>query len=193
MIKERSNTVMKAIDEFKILKQNTPDAVVLEFETEILNLVDKFGHSGQSGGSAPFVASAIRDVVYKLCMQEPIIGITCDESEWMEVGNDDYQNTRCSGVFKHGKTGRPYFLDAITWVDEKGHGWHSNHVISDSENKIYLSRQYIKSLPFIPKNFRVDVISKEVAKDDWEFYVKNSDDLKEVFEYYDEYEKEINT
>ena len=47
------------------------------------------------------------------------------------------------------------------------------------------SAQYIKSFPFEPKTFYIDVIEEEVAKDDWEMYLKDPKQLEKVWEYYD--------
>ena len=43
---------------------------------------------------------------------------------------------------------------------------------------------YIKSFPFIPKTFYVDVIDVEVEKDDWESFVRDVEQLNEVRLYY---------
>ena len=72
-----SNTTDKATLEFEVLRSTVDDAIIMPFEKEILALVDKFGESGQSGGSAPYTAGAISSAVKKLCMQEPICDITC--------------------------------------------------------------------------------------------------------------------
>ena len=47
--------------------------------------------------------------------------------------------------------------------------------------------QYIKSFPFKPQEFIIDVIEKEVSKDNWEFTIKNDKDLEKVFEVYDKF------
>ncbi len=50
-------------------------------------------------------------------MQEPICDITGIDSEWNDVreysDKEMYQNKRLSSVFKDGKDGTPYYLDAI--------------------------------------------------------------------------------
>jgi hypothetical protein len=49
------------------------------------------------------------------------------------------------------------------------------------------SRQYVKTWPFEPKTFVIDVDEHEVAPDDWEFYVKDANQLQEVFDYYEKF------
>ena len=62
---------------------------------------------------------------------------------------------------------------------QKGSTWHGTTKEGIS------SRQFIKSFPFEPKTFVIDVIETEVSKGDWEFEVKDKAQLKKVSEYYD--------
>ena len=83
-----SNAYNKALYEFSILeKLNDPEnpTIVLEFKDEIIALVEKFGESGQSGGSAPYVANIIANTVKKLCLHETISPLTGDDFEWSKV------------------------------------------------------------------------------------------------------------
>lgn len=167
-------------------KDNPP--IVKGFIHEILALVDKFGHSPQSGGSAPLIANAIADTVKKLCTFQPLCPITGFDEEWAHVvdglNTDDikYQNKRLSSVFKS-DSGVSWYLNAITWKTQNGNIWHSKSVKLPSGDIIGSSLN-IKSFPFTPKTFTIDVIETEIEKDNWEFTVKNEDDLIEVFEYY---------
>ena len=185
-----SNTKSYAENELNILVKSCTDPgnrpVIEEFIPEILALVDKFGESDQSGGSAPFTATAISQVVKHLCLQEPICPVIGIEEEWYGVDeiNKVYQNSRCSALFKL-EDNKSYYLDAIAWKDQKGNTWSGTALLPTKE--IVYSRQYVKGFPFIPKTFIVDVIEKEIAKDDWEFYVKDEKQLDEVFEYYDKF------
>ena len=154
-----SNTLTFAERELKILLDKVPDAIIKDFVPEILAICDKFGNSGQSGGSAPYTASALSQAIKSLCLQEPITEIYGDEDEWVDVskmsdGENLYQNRRGSALFKNGDQS-PYYLDAIVWVTEKGHGW-SGVAYNENDEMIY-SRQHIKSFPFVPKTFYIDV------------------------------------
>ncbi len=165
-----TNTQSHAQVEFDILTETTPDAIALEFKDEILALCEKFGKSGQSGGSAPYTASIISSVVKKLCMQETIAPLTGEDSEWNDVtvhnnGEILYQNKRNCGVFKD-NTGA-WYLDAIIWCadtpGESGNNWDN---FSGTVEKIK-SRQYIKGFPFDPKTFYINV-TREMLPADWE-------------------------
>lgn len=132
----------------------------------VLELVECFANQGHSGMSAGIVISLFKS----LASWEPINPIHCTDDEWMEVSNDGvFQNKRLSSVFKDGKDGKPYFLDAIVWRDKDG-GCFTGTV------GVITSRQFIK-LPFLPKTFYVDV--------DENRNIINPNQLKEVFEYYE--------
>ena len=111
----------KAEQEFDILEQTNKGAIVLEFKNEILALVNKFGNSGQSGGSAPYVSQIISNVVKKLCMQQSISPIMGTDDEWDDVSeiSDEkigtiFQNERNSAIFKD-NTGAYYLACYRDW------------------------------------------------------------------------------
>lgn len=150
---------------------------IVPYKEKILELIDIFSEQGHSGGSAPWGSRALTQTITKLLDYKPLGPIMCTDEEWVDTGNGFYQNKRCSAVFKESKNSRPYYLDAIVWRDEHGVGFTSNNVAG------YKSRQYIR-VPFEPKTFYVDVLSIEIAKDDWEYKIKNPKQLEEVFAYY---------
>lgn len=179
---EESNYIKHAKREFVALgydlddKEEGPNKWIMENVFELLAVFDKQGHSGSS---APYCANMFK----KLALFEPLGPITCEDSEWHEVGIDAFQNNRCSAVFKQGKDGKPYYLDAIVWRTQNGttYAGHAEEVAS---------RQYIR-LPFTPKTFYVDVIEHETAPDAWDFTIKDRSQLIPVFEYYDQMGMEL--
>lgn len=191
-----TNTQSFAKQELDILAATLPDAIVTPFANEILALCEAFGKSGQSGGSALMVASAITQAIKKLLLQKAICPITGIDEEWvnvMEASEDDemmYQNKRCSALFK-GKSGKCWYVDAIVKKTESGSCWSGSFWLSKEDyfagdrSKMIRSLQYVKSFPFEPKTFYIDVIEEEVAKDDWEMYLKDPAQLEKVFKYYD--------
>lgn len=84
--------------------------------------------------------------------------------------------------YKEGKDGKPYYGNAIVWKNQHGVTW--SGACWDSNGERIGCSHYIKSFPFEPKTFVVDVIEKEINPDDWEFYLKDQKQLDEVFEYY---------
>ncbi len=181
--------------------------LIKEFVPEVKALVKKFAESGQSGGSAPYTTAVIVKVIEKLLKQEPLGGVENTEDEWNSLSTfgdkEGYQNNRLSSVFKEGKDGRPYYLDAIVFRSpDKNYTFTSGSVdlpdlAGDGLGGKIGSSQYIKSFPFEPKTFVIDVDEKEYRKlkdgtlveEDgggwWESRVKDPKQLEEVWEYYD--------
>lgn len=199
-----SKTMTKAEQEFHILEQTNKEAIVLEFKNEILALVNKFGNSGQSGGSAPYVSQIISNVVKKLCMQQSISPIMGTDDEWNDVSeiSDEkigtmFQNKRNSAIFKD-NTGA-YYLDAIVFEGENGNRFTSDSVYlpekAETINGLKIgSSQHIKEFPFEPKTFYINVIETEWADKEqtkqkngggwWTSVIKDETQLNDVFEYY---------
>lgn len=181
--------------------------IIKEFVPEVMSLVKKFADSGQSGGSAPFTTSVILQVIEKLLKQQPLGGVENTDDEWnslSQFGDDEsYQNNRLSSVFKQGKDGQPYYLDAIVFKNpEKDYTFTSGSVdladlAGDGNGGKIGSAHYIKSFPFEPKTFIIEVDEKEYRKlkdgtlveEDgggwWESWVKDPSQLDQVWEYYD--------
>lgn len=197
-----SNLVKYAERELEILDQKVPDSIVVPFKKEILALVDAFGESGQSGGSAPYTASAIVSAIKNLLLYKPICDITGDNNEWVKLDYTEdlsFQNRRCYGLFKD-SDGNCRYLDAIIWQGPEEYDTFTGQVyIDDKGFKLIDSRQKVK-FPFKPKSFYVDVIYVPITEKEAEerdlHYTKDGDgscyytilkDLKQldaVFEYY---------
>ena len=201
-----TNTYKFAKQELDLLAATVPDAIITPFAKEILILCEKFGKSGQSGGSAPYTATAISQAVKKLLLQKPICDVTGHESEWMDVSEacgdkKTYQNRRCSALFKNGKESKAHYLNAITWKGEEEYDTFTGRVyIDDKDFELIGSSQFVK-FPFTPKTFYVDVVRVPISKGEAEgeglhyiedgfgecYYtiLKDPKQLEEVFEYYD--------
>lgn len=210
-----TNTQKFAKRELDILAATVPDAIVTPFAKEILALCEKFGKSGQSGGSAPYTANAISQAVKKLCLKEPICDVTGHETEWgetLEGGKSKditcRQNSRCSALFLEtthfvsGDVSRAYYLDAIVWKGAEDWDTFTGSVYYDERNfELISSRQYVK-FPFKPKTFYIDVVRITITKEEAEarnlhyiedgneecYYtvIKDTKQLDKVFKYYDE-------
>jgi hypothetical protein len=202
---EPTNTQKFAKQELDILAATVPGAIVTPFAKEILALCEAFGKSGQSGGSAPYTASAIAQAVKNLCLQEPICDVTGHDNEWVDVtemneGETLYQNARCAGLFKY-KNGKCSYNDAIVWEGEEEHDTFTGRVYIDNKDfELIGSSQYAR-FPFKPKTFYIDVVHIPITKDEAEkrglhyiedgfgecYYtvLKDPKQLDKVFKYYD--------
>lgn len=194
-MKPKTNMGFYAQQELNILAKTVPDAIVTPFSKEIIALAEKFGSSGQSGGSAPYTASAICSAIKSLLSFNPICDITGIYDEWNDVSDISnepmFQNKRCSAVFKHGKDSQAYYIDAIVKKTQNGICY-SGHfylnredAINENKSKRITCRGGIKKFPFKPKTFYIDVLEEEIAKDDWVMWVKNPKQLDRVWKYYD--------
>lgn len=165
----------------KIEKETGNEFLVTPFKEEILAIFNKFMGSGQSGGSAPYYAQAVAEAIKDLCLQVPLSPLTGEDDEWYDVSDimgegKEFQNNRLSSVFK--RDGNSLYLDAVIFSDD---GFYFTGSANYSGGKIQ-SRQYIKSFPFTPKRFYIDIFNDEEGN----HYVKNEEQLKEVFEYYNQ-------
>jgi hypothetical protein len=151
--------------------------VIKDFIPEIESIAEKFSKQGHSGGSAPLYAATLSSTIKKVLLFKPLSPLTGEASEWGHTSHGVWQNNRLSRVFKNGENSQPYYLDAIVWSGEEEYDTFTGVVEG------IRSRQYIK-LPFTPKTFYVDV----VKCDDGVYKIKDRKQLKEVFEYYDEFE-----
>jgi hypothetical protein len=184
-----TNTYLHAAIELEILSKSFKDKnnrpTIEPFASEILALCEAFGKSGQSGGSAPYTASAISQAIKKLLLQEPICPIMGIDDEWGKVNEtleeDEmmYQNKRCSALFKS-KSGKCWYIDAIVWKGKEEYDTFTGRVYIDNKNfELIGSSQYVK-FPFNPKTFYIDVVRVQISKEDAEerkmHYIENEKD-----------------
>jgi hypothetical protein len=158
----------------------------------VMELINLFNNQGHSGGSAPYVA----DIFKRLASFEPLTPITGSDAEWgepkkTEDGQTYFQNSRCSALFKDEKNGRPYYIHGIVKRDQNGGYWsgrawesEEDYKTGDREKMVGINT-YVKSFPFVPKTFYIDVRDVEITKDDWESFVSDPSQLDEVRKYYD--------
>ena len=64
--------------------------------SQVLELLALFATHGHSGTTAPYAVSLFS----KLADFQPLVPITGEDLEWIQVGENLWQNKRCSRVFK---------------------------------------------------------------------------------------------
>ncbi len=179
---DHARTELKAAGLFD--KDSDYNGMIGNAVMELMEVFSKQGHSGMS-------ANLVRSIFNTVADFKPLCPLTGKDEEWQnDTDSELYQNKRCSAVFKDGKDGIPYYLDAIVWQGEESWDTFTGQV--DGEK----SRQYLK-FPFTPKTFYVNVYrvdyDKEKHKDmdyiegnDEKYvqYIKDREQLKEVWEYY---------
>jgi hypothetical protein len=63
----------------------------------VMKMVKLFADEGHSG----FSASLAINLFERVARFEPLTPLTGTDDEWMEIGEGEYQNVRCSHVFKN--------------------------------------------------------------------------------------------
>lgn len=157
----------------------------------VMELIETFSEQGHSGASAPMVIKLFS----KLAMYETLGPLTGEDDEWnkFDYGSQIlYQNKRNSAVFKD-VDGSVTYNNAIIKRCPNGTCWsgplfETREDAINNTNQIYVK---VKEFPFTPKTFYIDVLEEEIKRDDWVMWVKDPNQLKEVFEYYERYQKQV--
>ena len=109
----------------------------------VMKMIDAFADEGHSGMSASMAVSIFK----KVAMYEPLTPLTGDDDEWMEIGDNKYQNVRCSHVFKD--NGKAYDIQGRIFREPNGVSFTSR----DSHTPI--------TFPYTPVSEYVDVPADE--------------------------------
>ena len=161
--------------------------VVTEYSQLIINLVNAFGFSKDTNKA--YVAKTIAETVEYLCMGRTLLPIYGDDKEWIDIsaviGNECYQNSRNSHIFKNSK-GACVFNNAMIWKTDKGETW--SGIAYTNEGKRVGSSQGIISFPFEPKAFLVDVDEEVNDEGKTILIIKDYEQVKEALEYYVKYD-----
>jgi hypothetical protein len=116
-----SNLISYAEDELNRIgmTEDSPDEMNVEMRKHILHMVKEFSEEGHSGFSGRYALNMLT----KLLDFKPITPLTGADDEWNDVGEDYWQNKRCSSVFKKAD-GTCYDIDGkVFWEwyrDENG-------------------------------------------------------------------------
>lgn len=151
----------------------------------VMELIEVFAKQGHSGMSASIVLNLFK----RLGNYETLLPLTGKDEEWTHLGYSDalaYQNKRNSAVFKHAN-GTCTYNDDIIMKTQKGTTWTGALYLTREdaiEGKNRIKSGTIKSFPFTPKTFYIDVIEEEIEKDNWIMWCKDPSQLDEVWEYY---------
>jgi hypothetical protein len=108
----------------------------------VIKLLNAFYGEGHSGSSAHYTI----DLFEKLAKFQPIAPLTGGDGEWMNVGNDMWQNLRCSNVFKN-DAGDAYDVDGIIfweWAGTKDDQYKLYYTNKESHTKV--------TFPYYPKS-----------------------------------------
>jgi hypothetical protein len=116
-----SNLISYAEDELNRIgmTEDSPDEMNVEMRKHIVHMVKEFSEEGHSGFSGRYALN----ILTKLLDFKPLTPLTGADDEWNDVGEDYWQNKRCSSVFKKAD-GTCYDIDGkVFWEwyrDENG-------------------------------------------------------------------------
>lgn len=116
----------------------------------ILELLEVLGNQGHSGSTGSYTLALFN----QLADYKPITPLQGTDDEWNDVGNDLYQNNRCSSVFKQGKNGIAYNMMGRTFSEYNG----LNGNFLSFESDVYIE------FPYIPKT-EIIVFEGEFTKE----------------------------
>lgn len=146
----------------------------------VMELVEVFAKQGHSGTSA----NLVRNLFNKVADYKPLCALTLNDDEWLEVGEGTYQNKRNSAVFKEGKDGRAYYLNAYVKIkSDTNTGWGGSLELDGNKR---LVRCYIKDVAKIPTiNITPEFVQHSEEASDWDFLPASEEILNELKKYYD--------
>ncbi len=185
-----SNLVKHAEIELKIAglfdKDSDYDGALGNATLDLIKVFAKQGHSGMS-------ASMVRNLFHKLANYKPLTPLTLKDDEWGECStNNSYQNLRNSAVFKEGKEGKPYYINAYTMIkSDNGGSWSGSLLLKDNKRVKRCYPKDIKNMPTIKITPPLVQHSKEAS--DWDFLPVDESMLAELKKYYDVEIKEENS
>ena len=116
-----SNLISYAEDELNRIgmTEDSTDEMNVMMRKHIMHMVKEFSKEGHSGFSGRYALN----ILTKLLDFKPITPLTGADDEWNDVGEDYWQNKRCSSVFKKAD-GTCYDIDGkVFWEwyrDENG-------------------------------------------------------------------------
>lgn len=143
-----------------------------------MELIEVFSKQGHSGCSALNIVS---DLFNKLSRFKPISPLTGKDDEWCEIADGIFQNKRNGAVFKDGKDGKAYFNDAYVKKTPNGSCWSGCLTLKDGRN---IRKCYVKDFSKMP-TLTINVLEKEIKKDDWEMWIEDESQLEDLAKYYD--------
>lgn len=149
----------------------------------VMELIKVFAEQGHSGYSA----SIVSNIFNMLSKWKPITPLSGNDDEWNRCSSVEdspyWQNKRNSAVFKDGKEGKPYYVDAYRLRTPDGNCYGGSLYTKDGRH-ISRSRCYIKDFSQMP-TITINVMEAEGATGAWYTWVEDETQLEELAKYYD--------
>jgi len=208
-VENRENNYIKHFErELEVMRATVEegDSLIIEpYVRSIREVCKDFAQEGHSGGSAPMAAGVLAQAIKAILGFQILSPLQGNDAEWNDVsergapGSILFQNKRDSAVFKNAD-GKCTYNTCIIWKGEDQWDTFTGSIQGIG------SSHYIKSFPYMPKTFYVnvyrelydennpkhkdaDVISCQGG--DMAYFIKDEKQLEEVFNYYDKRENNV--
>ena len=99
--------------------EHDEDGTQDRMDNNIIEILERFEEQGHSGFSAEYLITCLERLIRFL----PLTPLTGEEDEWNEIGEGEYQNKRCSRVFKN--NGKAYDIKGKIFSDNGGKTWYA--------------------------------------------------------------------
>lgn len=143
---EDSNLVKHAINECAFMLEKDENGEVHEVNRwmydHLIHMVREFSKEGHSG----FTASYAINILKKLLNFEPVLPLQGTDDEWTDIGDNLFQNKRCSRIFK--ENGKAYDIQGKVFTDDGGS-------YTSKESMVYID------FPYTPKTEYIDLRGKK--------------------------------
>jgi hypothetical protein len=130
-----SNLLNYAEKEMDLIGLTGEDDMNGAMRKHLLHMIKEFSEEGHSGYSASYAISCLK----RLLSYKPLSPLTGEDDEWNEVseisGYTQFQNKRCSSVFKDDKDGEAYDIQGKVFWD-----WYTDPDTNEKHKSYYTSR-----------------------------------------------------
>lgn len=120
---EREDNSMSLVEYAKrelAMIEHDEDGMQDLMDQNIIEILERAEAQGHSGFSAGYLISCLERLMRFL----PLKPLTGEDDEWNEIGRGEYQNKRCSRVFK--KNGEAYDIEGKVFSRDGGRTWFMN-------------------------------------------------------------------
>src|SRR5690625_891717 len=93
---------------------NTEEEMKKLMNNHIIEIVKVFSEQSHSGFSGSYAISTLT----RLLSFKPLKPLTGEDDEWNEVSEGQFQNKRCSSVFKNSTDGTAYDINGKIFTDD---------------------------------------------------------------------------
>ncbi len=198
----KENVYSKHFDrELEIMQESVKEGdslIITPYVRSIREVCKDFAKESHKGGTAPMAADVLARTIRAILGNQILSPLQGTEEEWNDVSDMGesnqilFQNNRDSAVFKN-SDGQSIYNTCIVWKGEDPYDSFTGTIAGIG------SSHYVKSFPFMPRTFYIDVYREPYDKNnpkhkdvdiinvqsgEMAYFIKDVKQLDEVFNYY---------